>query len=73
MGDIEHLIQYAQSGYDEPQQHEDGTPSISKVKLAKEDATIYMQKLYSATNEPSETIELFQTDDEQKEEDTIQR
>lgn len=32
-----------------------------------------MQKLYSATNEPSETIELFQTDDEQKEEDTIQR
>ena len=59
LGDIEHLISYAQCGFDEPFHHDH--PSPNKVILTKEDATTYVSKLYSQTNEPSEIIELFQT------------
>ena len=57
LGDIEHLIQYAQSGYDDAGAHEkESSASKQHVVLNKEDATMFMQKLYLADNSKSEDI-----------------
>ena len=66
LGDIEHLIQYAQSGYDNAGTHEnEKSTSQRQVVLNKEDATMFMQKLYLTDNTSEDVIQLFQTQDEQ--------